>query len=131
MATTLIKMLELSRGSSSGSILPGSIPSSRAQVASTSNNWAGGVLLVGTTAVALPPGIVTAAGWTFLKNSSENPTHVVEYGLLVSSTFYPLGTLRVGFGWCDLGVVALPGNIYLKSNNASTPVDYLINAYAV
>jgi hypothetical protein len=133
MATTLVKITELSRvGASAANAGPGGIPASRVQILSTSDKWAGGVIEVGTTAVALPPGSVTAGGWVFLKNDSTAvgvPT--VEYGIMVSSVFQPVGVLRPGFGWHDLGVVGVPGNIYLKASASATPVSYVINAIAV
>ncbi len=133
MSTTLVKITELSRvTANSGNAGPGGIPATRVQILTTSDKWAGGVIEVGTTALALPPGSVTAAGWLFLKNDSATLTPAtVEYGIMVSSVFQAVGVLRAGFGWHDLGVIGVPGNIYLKASAAATPVSYVINAIAV
>jgi hypothetical protein len=131
MAKTFVKMLELAR-STSGAIEPGSIPATRVQFNSTVDTWAAGQLIVGTTHVALPPGTVTSNGFVYLRNDTTLllADRVIQYGLEVAATFYPLGTIRYGMGWVDLGVCPLPGSIFVKSSHASTPLSFEIHGYA-
>lgn len=73
---------------------------------------------VGTTEELLDSGAITTAGVVRLKNLDS--TNYVQFGNVVSGTFYPIGILRPGkIAFFELTSLAL----YLKANTAACDIE--------
>jgi len=125
MTVRLTETLSLQRtdGSTQDS---GGIPSSRMIIETDSSVKAGIVLTgIGTSALAVDIGNPIEDGLTYLRVKTVDS--VVQYGLVVSNTFYLLAEITSDMGYVKLGVVPNSADLYLKSDIAGTEVEVLIH----